>query len=162
MKHVLALLLLGCLYASSAWSQCAPGIPEAGNPECIPPDQKESPYYQGNTAPKQPPVIYSNRWGAVVIDANTGQAGMSANKHSKSEAVDAAMADCQIHGSPNCRVRNTYFNECVAIAWGNNSNSVSSAETIELAEANSMKSCTSKGVKCEIVYKECSLAERVK
>jgi Domain of unknown function (DUF4189) len=161
MKHVLVLLLLGCLYTSSSWAQCAPGIPEAGNPDCIPPDQKDSPYYQGN-APAHPSAAYADRWGAVAIDSDTGQAGTSVGKQSKSEAVDTAMADCKVHGSPNCRLRIAYYDQCVAVAWGKGFNSVSSAGTIEVAAADSMKSCSARVDECKVVYKDCSLPERVK
>jgi len=85
--------------APLAWSQCAPGIPSAGNPGCIPPNQPNSPYYQGDDAETQaqtqPAAVWADRWDAIAIDSDVGQAGVIANIPSKNEAMDIAVKTCK-------------------------------------------------------------------
>jgi len=85
--------------APLAWSQCAPGIPSAGNPGCIPPNQPNSPYYQGDDAETQaqtqPAAVWTDRWDAIAIDSDVGQAGVIANIPSKNEAMDIAVKTCK-------------------------------------------------------------------
>lgn len=161
-KLVSGLVIAALIYSSTAWSQCAPGVPSAGNPGCIPPDQPTSPYYQGGAAaPKQPPAVWADRWGAIVIDGRTGQAGLVAHKASEQEAIEVATRDCSKFGSPNCKLQLTYHNQCVAVAWGSTQFETAAAPTIKQAEANAMDGCNSITTACKVAYKECSFAERV-
>jgi hypothetical protein len=170
MKPLIALaLLLACLFhMPHAWAQCAPGIPEAGNPECLPPDDPNSPYYQssngqsnGHMPPPRPVVRWADRWGAIVIDNNNGRAGNSTNYSSKSEAVNAAMNDCIAHGGQQCKVQLAYYNQCAAIAWGDTSYITYGGPTKENAELLALHSCGKATTNCKIVYTACSLPARV-
>ena len=169
MKYLITLLLfVGIFHVTRASAQCAAGIPSAGNPECLPPDDANSPYYQGDGSQQpvqpqqQPRAVWATRWGAIVIDDDTGQAGMVVNYASKSEAVDAAMHDCQEHGSPHCQVELVYHNQCAAIAQGGNSHLSAGGPTRENAEAYALDKCK-QGAKtnCTIYYTGCSLPVRV-
>lgn len=154
-------------YSTQAWSQCAPGVPSAGNPGCIPVDRPESPYFHGNpdqlrNQKQAEDQVWSDRWGALVIDNDTGEAGLVANRNSKSEAIDDAMAACRKNGSQNCRLRIYYYNQCAAVAWGSGYNDVARAPTQEKAESNAMKECKKGADDCVIAYSECSLPVRVR
>jgi len=167
MKAFIALLLLaGLFHMPPAWGQCAPGIPEAGNPECLPPDDANSPYYQGDrnrpaAQPQQSRAVWADRWGAIAIDKNTGQAGTVINHSSRSEAVDAAMHDCQMHGSPNCKLELAYHNQCAAVAWGEGSYAGASGPTKQNAESIALQDCRKGASNCKIAYSDCSLPVRI-
>lgn len=157
-------ILLFCLvcHAPLAWSQCAPGIPSAGNPSCIPPNAPGSPYYQqgGQQAP-QPKVQWADRWGAIAIDSETGNAGTVTAYPSKSAAENAALNDCAKNGAKNCTLRKVYYNQCAAVAWGTGYNTTASAGSKEDAEANALASCKTAVSDCKIVYSDCSYPERM-
>jgi hypothetical protein len=158
-------ILINLLVTSLAWSQCAPGIPSAGNPGCIPPDQPNSPYYQGDNAqpqgPAQPAAVWADRWGAIAIDSNTGQIGVSANISGMSEAMETALKTCVKNGGPDCKVELSYHNQCAAVAWGSSFHIVSHAPYIDTVKANALRACSQKTQDCKIVYSECSYAVRV-
>jgi hypothetical protein len=164
MKSLSAFVLACCLYAPLAWSQCAPGVPSAGNPGCIPQDRAESPYFHGDPEKlnaARPQERWEDRWGAIAIDSKTGQAGLIAGKASKAEAVDVAMSGCEMHGSPGCKLRLAYFNQCVAIGWGATWNEVVTAETEQRAGELALKGCSKKTTECKIAYSACSQPKRV-
>ncbi|WP_425493790.1 DUF4189 domain-containing protein [Dyella silvatica] len=168
MKITSIAILLGCLYAPLAWSQCAPGVPSAGNPGCIPPDQSNSPYYQGGSAQQQAPqtapqvqAVWADRWGAIAVDYKTGQAGTIEGQTSKSKADQTALSDCAKNGSPNCEVILSFHNQCAAIAWGAGKMGYSGGPTTDVAEQKAIDRC-GQGDACKIVYSKCSFAERVR
>lgn len=64
------LAFVSLVYSSVGWTQCAPGIPDAGNPGCIPPTAPGSPYGQPDSAgdsPTFPPPapIWEDRWAQL-------------------------------------------------------------------------------------------------
>lgn len=157
--------LVACLYAPLAWSQCAPGVPSAGNPACIPPNQANSPYYQGDTAVPQQPnpqpqAVWADRWGAIVIDKMGKGQGTVTGYSNKSAAIDAAMKECISHGAPNCELMLTYHNQCAAVAWNPHNLATAGAPTESLAKSDAIKRCGE--TSCQIVYSACSMAERVR
>nr|WP_199045120.1 DUF4189 domain-containing protein [Dyella sp. ASV24] len=158
-------LLGNLLLAPLAWSQCAPGIPSAGNPGCIPPDQVNSPYYQGDRVQPQenfqPAAVWADRWGAIVVDSDTGQSGFIAGRASKAEAVDMAMKACTMNGSPNCKLELAYHNQCVAVAAGYSSHSAASSAHMDQAKSDAMQLCNERTPQCKVIYSECSYATRV-
>lgn len=168
MKLAAAFALLGCLFAPLAWSQCAPGIPAAGNPGCIPPDQAGSPYYQGNAAqnaaPQQPQPAWANRWGAIATDAQTGQAGTIEGQQSKAKAEQAALAICAMRGAKGCKVVLAFRNECGAAVLGGGHLSVAGGATQQEAEQTTMAMCNERGngAACTVVYSKCSYAQRIR
>ena len=155
---VATLFLMGY---SNSWAQCAPGVPSAGNPACIPPNQSNSPYYQGGQTQAPPPaVVWADRWGAVAVDQTTGDAGTVENRASKTEAENKALSDCSSTGAQSCKVILTYHNQCAAVAFSNGGSGVARAPTSAQAEQLAIESC-GKGSACQIVYSKCSLPTRI-
>lgn len=164
-------LLVAILLASasqSLWAQCAPGIPGAGNPGCIPPTQPNSPYSQGGTNPSLPPAstgpapVWRDSWGAIAVDVNSGKAGMTENAVSKAAASKEALERCSDEGGRNCTIQLTYFNQCAAIAQereGGMTRMSSDASQRE-AERRAVENCGGERV-CEVVFSRCSNPVRV-
>jgi hypothetical protein len=104
----------------SAWAQCAPGIPCAGNPAGIPPDQPNSPYYQGNPYgnPGQYPQQQSQQapalWGSLAI-SDQGVVAWTYNQPNAGAAERAAMKSCKSGGGQNCRVLDNWSEACAAL-----------------------------------------------
>jgi hypothetical protein len=169
MKNFIALLLLaGLFHMPQASAQCAPGIPEAGNPECLPPDDVNSPYYQGDrnqprNQPQQPRAVWSDRWGAIAEDFHASRVGTVVGQASKSQAEEAALSSCAEHGGQNCQITLTYYNQCAAVAVDENNltqASRASAPTQQKAEQIALNGF-GKGHAAKIVYSACSLPVRV-
>jgi hypothetical protein len=165
MKTFVALFFLFCLFHTpQARAQCANGIPEAGNPDCLPPDDPNSPYYQGDrnqprNQPQQPRAIWSDRWGAIVT-APDGDAGTAENQHSKDEAIQMATSICSRNGAQHCEVLIAYYNQCAAAALGGGHLKGSSAPSKDQAEQQALDHCGGSNV-CKIVYSACSLPVRI-
>jgi hypothetical protein len=164
----LALLtLLSFTTVQGAYSQCAPGVPSAGNPGCIPPNQSNSPYYQGGagspepSAP-QPEVTWKDQWGAVALDANTGLAGASENQASERRANSGALGVCEQQGGRSCKVILSYVNQCAAVAAPDRGDYVSSATAAKLDDAVSRATdrCIKRASSCQIIYRKCSMPVR--
>ncbi len=89
-----------------------------------------------------------------------GDTGVSKGKDSKREAEKVALAQCATWGADDCKVMLAYENQCAAIASPKASNTGSffgSGPSTESASNFSIKGCTEAGgVKCEIVYSDCS------
>ncbi|WP_350223809.1 DUF4189 domain-containing protein [Rhizobium sp. CNPSo 4039] len=163
------LVVAGFLFSSSdARAQCAAGIPGAGNPGCIPPSARNSPYNPpgGYPLPNGPddavPPEWHDSWGAVAMDEATGSAGESRNQLSKAAATDMAMRQCRI-GGPHCKVIIAYYNQCVAIAQvqGRTGFFIAASRAYQSdADQYVMSECSSHGA-CEVVYRACSDAIRM-
>ncbi|WP_454688522.1 DUF4189 domain-containing protein [Achromobacter aloeverae] len=114
------LLCLACF--SSAWAQCAPGIPCAGNPAGIPPDRPNSPYYNGqgdNGGYQQPaPPARAATWAAFAADAK-GRLSWAYEQRSEAEASRAAVASCRKADGQDCQVMETFSEACGALAVDN-------------------------------------------
>jgi hypothetical protein len=166
MKIAKSIALFCFLYMPLAYSQCAPGVPSAGNPGCIPQDRPESPNFRGNPdqlynqAP-QPEAVWADRWGAVAIDMDTGQAGAAVDQASKSAALSAALKNCALNGSPHCEIAIAYHNQCAAIVWASSAQITAHAATQSDARSMAMQECTKSHVDCRMVYSACSLPERI-
>ena len=169
MFRMALLTLLSCFYTCLTWSQaCPPGIPSEGNPECLPPDNPDSPYYQGATqqqSSSQPQAVWADRWGAIAM-ADTGQAGTAEGQESKSQAEHAALNLCNARGGQNCEVRLTYHNQCAAVAQkeGGGETSFVGSPTLQKAQQLAMDQCNNRSGNgaCKIVYSTCSMAQRIR
>ena len=63
-------------YAPIGWSECAPGIPGAGNPACIPPTALGSPYAQpGSDVTADLPPYGRIGGGAIAMNYGNGVSG---------------------------------------------------------------------------------------
>lgn len=151
------------LVTNLAVAQCAPGIPSAGNPACIPPNQTNSPYYQGGTdqLPPPPPIgHWENRWGAVSLDYSAMKAGFLTGEPSKSEAEKSATQKCLAAGGSDCEIVITFRNQCASIAQDQTTHllSTATAATAEDASRRSLKRCDGN---CKEIYNQCSYPELV-
>jgi hypothetical protein len=169
MKKIICQLLFVATSLTSlhAIGQCAPGIPSAGNPACIPPNQQNSPYYQGDqqqapALPSEPAPVWADRWGAVAVSFKDGRAGAKAQMVSKKEASEAALDICRMNGGTDCSVVLSYKNQCVAVAQPDGGGVVEtmSAESKERASALALAKCGD-NARCKVVYTECSVPQRV-
>ena len=165
MKSRIPALLVTTLISMSAFGQCAPGIPGAGNPGCIPPTAPNSPYNQGGDAPvqgNQPQGRWEDRWGAVAVDTNSGKAGVAENRASESSASRTAIDQCQSNGGRNCEVTIAYHNQCVAVAQKRSGGPImtSSAAQQDQAADHALSNCGGRDI-CQVMYQFCSYAERV-
>ncbi|MGA7439307.1 MAG: DUF4189 domain-containing protein [Luteibacter sp.] len=161
---VLAAVLLS--QAGAAAAQCAPGIPSAGNPGCIPPNQQNSPYYQdqdvnAQAAPAQPQPVWQDRWGAIALDGVDIKAGATTGKNTERDAKSGAMEICKNHGGSHCEVVISYYNQCAAVAQRPTGGftGVASGPTMEKAKDLALQKCGD-GT-CQVVYSACSVAEQV-
>jgi len=158
-----ALLMIGCFYVPFAWSQCS-GVSSGGG--CVPPPcTPGSPLPCNQSAPEQqqvapaPQPVWADRWGAIVIAEDTGDAGTASGRTSRTAAVEASMADCASYGAKRCKLELAYHNQCAAVAWSSNKHGTAGAPTESMAKSDALKYCGE--ASCKIVYSGCSLAERV-
>jgi hypothetical protein len=160
-RIVIAFLL--CAGAQSAYSQCAPGIPSAGNPGCIPPNQQNSPYYQDSTpAPQAPPRQWGDGWGAISLDFSKGGRGSAGQMQSKAAAERAAIQDCMKDGGEKCETVMTFVNQCAAIAQPLSGGDMSTATAATASEANdrAIRRCGDDKA-CKVFIAQCSLPVRL-
>lgn len=151
------------LFTCGAWAQCAPGIPGAGNPGCIPPNQPGSPYYQGSDQPpvSAPAIQWADRWGAVALDPESGSAGVITGATTKEEANSEAMRKCKENKGTRCLIAVSYRNQCAAVAQKSSGGPMgtASARTIDMAKSDAVEECGD--ATCRIVYSACSPAQRI-
>ena len=144
------------------YGQCAPGIPGAGNPGCIPPNQPNSPYYQSeNGAPIKAPPKWADRWGAVAMDIDHGKAGAMVGRNSKQEAESVATDICRTRGGSACEILISFYNQCAAVVQSSRGGIVfsNSGYPKERAEERALARCNDSS--CHVVFSECSLPEQV-
>ncbi len=116
-----------------------------------------------NSAPAQPRGHWQTRWGAYAIDASKGRLGTATGAKSKKQATKAAIAQCRLNGGGDDCKKGTfsYYNQCVALAWGDTTYRGSGRPTVEEARKDTMQSCSLATSNCKVVYAECSQAEWV-
>jgi hypothetical protein len=102
-----------------------------------------------------------SRWGAIATA--DGALGVAKNAVSRGEAVSLAIAQCEMK-SPHdqCSERAVYFDQCVALAWGDTMNVASRSPDIADAERSALEGCGEKTANCRIFYSACSYPERVR
>lgn len=154
------------LFSNSVHGQCAPGIPSAGNPGCIPPTSPGSPYGQPEatadpTRLQQPSVRWIDSWGAIAYDRAEVKAGNAEDQPSKEAASRVAMDYCQRYGGQQCQVVITYYNQCVSAAQpteGLGDIRFATAAEQEDADQRALRAC---GSGCVTVLRKCSLPKRI-
>lgn len=159
-KHFLLTFTL--MLPALTYGQCAPGIPGAGNPGCIPPTQPNSPYYHtAEGAPIKAPPQWADRWAAVALDTDLGKAGTILDQSSKSDAESIALENCRNDGGVNCKILISYHNQCAAVAQHSAGGKVfaSSAYPQEQAQNRAMAQCGDSS--CHLIYSECSLPQKL-
>ena len=164
--RVALVILIACM-ASAARGQCAPGIPSAGNPGCIPPDQANSPYLSDATGnpskPAENSAVWESRWGSIALDFEKGKAGTISNSSDEQDAISTARSRCNENGGISCRTVLTYHDQCASVVEDTAGGRVttSTASTQETATARSMTKCGNRK-SCEVIYERCSLPVRVR
>ena len=157
------LFALGVFYGPLAVAQCAPGIPSAGNPGCIPPNQQNSPCDQpAQGAPVDSTATWADRWGAIAMDPHSGVSGLAEHETSKAKAVNGALSQCSSRDGVKCEVLVAYYNQCIAVAQRFAGGPVQPARSPDLVDAKNraLDGCGGSS-QCTIMYSSCSFAERV-
>jgi len=162
-------LLFGLLMFSAgvvhADGECPPGM-FATNPagtqgpvSCAPiPGYDQQ---QGQQQTPQPPPQWASRWGAIATDEPKGVLGAVTGLSSKSEAQQAALADCHAKGGAPCKLEIAYDNECAALVVGKKDYSINTGATASAANQLAMKTCSADGdPSCHVYYSACSLPAR--
>lgn len=127
---------------NAGWEGCAPMGPEAGAGEAAP-------------EPK-----WETRWGAVAT--TDGAMGVAEARDSQKSAEQQAISQCQAHsGGKACQVRIAYYNQCVAVAWGDGGSRMARAPDLKEAETTALNNCKKSTTNCDFYYSACSYAERV-
>lgn len=127
---------------SAGWEGCAPMGPEAGAGGSIVPKPK-----------------WETRWGAVAT--TDGAMGVSESRDSQKSAELQAMSQCQAHSDgKTCQVRIAYYNQCVAVAWGDAGSRMTRSPDLKDAEVTALNNCEKSTTNCDLYYSACSYAER--
>jgi hypothetical protein len=126
---------------NAGWEGCAPMGPEAGAGEAVP-------------EPK-----WATRWGAVAT--TDGAMGVSEDRDTQESAEREAMSQCQAHSDGKaCQIRIAYYNQCVAVAWGDGGSRMTRSPDLKDAEATALNNCEESTTNCDLYYSACSYAER--
>lgn len=158
MKRRCLVFISLCGMSVTAFAQgCPYGIPSAGNPGCVPPDQS---YQSIKEIPVRGPE-WQKTWGAIAF-GKTSIVGTSTGLKSKHKAEKEALNQCRAKGGNECRISLSYQNQCAVIAWGESSASTQSAESIETASTLAIKSCGKSTADCQIFYSNCSDPVRIR
>lgn len=161
-----AFMLICLAGASRIAAQCAPGIPSAGNPGCIPPSVAGSPYaISDGSTPSSPTtqnsLRWSDSWGAIAFDPVEVKAGNAEDQPSQKAANEVAMDYCRRGGGKSCQIAISYHNQCVSVAQAPTGKGkiyyATSAEQ-EDADRVARQDC---GADCITVLKKCSLPRRI-
>ncbi|WP_407315393.1 DUF4189 domain-containing protein [Pseudomonas sp. nanlin1] len=134
-----------------AQTRCPIGA-QAGSMQCLP-DEPQG----GYNAPAQPTGEWIKTWGAIAQSSTTGEAGSAVGKLSESEAEQAALRQCALEGTTDCKVFLTFHNQCAALVSSDSQSffqgAVSERRSIKLAK----KSCeASDSGPCKVMYSECT------
>lgn len=158
---ILLAMLFGIIGGANAQG-CPAGIPSAGNPGCIPPDQSNSPYYQSGSSNQAASAgRWEKRWGAFVLDKKVGL-GVSKDMPSKQAAQSAAMEDCLRKGGMQCKTELVYSNQCGVIIEGDRTYNTARAATVEEATELGVSICNRSDKNCQVYFSDCSHAALVK
>ncbi len=166
MRWLLLVILGLASFNSLAEGRCPPGQYPVGDQNaggCAPIPGA------GQTPASKPVGKWETRWGAIVEDSSNLATGASVSMKSKREAVANATEWCKRRGGTKCKVKITYYNQCVAIAdptpevmgRGGAMSVAFSAETIEQAKSLAMTKCQQAvgGQQCLLSYSACSESE---
>lgn len=160
-RGYLCLLLIPalCLTSLSAVAQCATGV-DTGGGNCVPPDAAGMAGYSA-PSPSPPTPRWADSWGAIALDTVDRAKGVTTGANTKRDAIDSAMDQCRQSGGGHCKIIVSYYNQCAAVAWGENAYEVANNPTTEGAQSEALKECSKDGQLCKIVYSACSHARRV-
>lgn len=128
---------------SAGWEGCAPMGPNSGT-----------------GPPEEPEPQWETRWGAVAT--TDGAMGIAVGQESQESAEQQAISECQAHSSGKaCEVRIAYYNQCVAVAWGDAGSRMARSPDLKDAEETALRNCEKTTTNCDLYYSACSYAERI-
>jgi Domain of unknown function (DUF4189) len=158
--RLLAMILIG--YSSSVCAQFAP--PQGGCPPGMHLQGFSCVYDQASPTTAPPGEQWATRWGAIAIGstASGGGVGVSTGMKSKRKAEAAAIKQCKNTGGGSACKAFAYHDQCAVVAWGAQSYTVQSAESIEIASELAIRDCSAKTADCQVFYSGCSLPERIR
>lgn len=130
---------------NGGWAGCAP----------IPSNDAPSP----NTGPQ-----WERRWGAIAVDATVSRFGGAEGYGSARRAEKAAVAACRKNGGTHrCKAMGgAYYNQCGALAWGDQRFEIYSAGTADEANEYALRACSAQTTNCRIYYTGCSAPVRIR
>lgn len=104
---------------------------------------------------------WETRWGAVAV--TNGAFGYSNSWPTEREAINEALSQCSRDaGGASCTLKQSYYDQCIALAWGQKGSNSVSAPAMEQAERLAIENCSKRTTNCKIYYSGCSLPERVR
>ena len=116
--------------------------------------------YDGSSAPAVVEPQWEERWGAIATGEGAFGAGLSFS--TEQGAIYRALSQCAAHtkGKP-CRVRQTFHNQCAALAGGDTGSIAWSSSEVGIAKQKAVAACSQHTKNCEVLYSGCSYPERV-
>lgn len=112
-------------------------------------------------APADPGPLWQKRWGAIAIDGQNSKFAGVDGLSTSSKAKKAAIKQCRSNGGKKCKVIADYYNQCGALAWGQEGAIASRGPIIEEVMKQSIAACSEKTSGCQVYYSGCSYPERV-
>jgi hypothetical protein len=104
---------------------------------------------------------FASRWGAIATA--DGAFGVAKDAETRVDAVALAVAQCDKESpQARCSERAVYFDQCIALAWGDTMNVASRSPDIVDAERSALAGCAEKTANCRIFYSACSYPERIR
>ena len=156
---VVASLLVGMalLFAapSRAEGRCPPGyVPTGGGSAgwegCAP---------MGGGRDEDPGPQWKTRWGAIAT--GKGAFGAVENATSKGTAERIAMQRCRASTpGAQCKIKGSYHDQCVALAWGDSGALAFRSPDKADAERMAVDICSQHTTDCQLYYSACSLPVR--
>lgn len=155
---VLSLFLFKPLTATAEGGTCPPGFYPVNSPGvmgCAP-----MPGGGGGSVVSGP--SWSTTWGAIAIDGPSAVAASSFGQSSKRKAKSVAVSNCRAKGGTKaCKVLLSFYNQCAALAGGDNNASAAGASTLEEATRNAVRDCSAVTGNCRVVHSVCTYPVRV-
>ena len=132
---------------NGGWAGCAP-IPGSGGGQSMP--------------PPDPGPQWATRWGAIAVDGAAGKFGGANDMTSERKAQRAAIKDCRKNGGKKCEITVSYYNQCGAMAWGNNRSVSWRGPEREATIRDAVAACDKETDNCAPYYAGCSYPVRVR
>lgn len=79
----------------------------------------------------------------------------------RQKARKLALADCEAKGGIGCEITHSYYDQCVAVAWGDSVVTTTSAVDSERASTPAIDRCNKSSTNCGIHCIGCSYPEQV-
>lgn len=111
--------------------------------------------------PPDPGPTWQTRWGAIAIDGQNSRFAGVEGFSTSSKAKKAAIKLCRSNGGKKCKILLNYYNQCGALAWGQQGAIASGGPVLEEVMKQSVAACSEKTSNCQVYYSGCSYPEKV-